>query len=232
MHVRNCVCIYACKQTQTHADKSACRIYMYMRARTHARSYYICVRVRTLDRILYTRTQFAQTNDLTTHNSSIWREDSRSGGSSLSRPVGRRTPCAQPGWCRSRAGGAPMGAGTEDAIGLAAAVVLLDLEQALDTWQHLGITFDLFTTTHSESRRTCGWLVAGVLAGAGAVLIGVYKINANNAMPKPYLTVYIRTYARAHACTRTRSIANSTRKCTQSQTHANANKRTQTHRCV
>ena len=106
MHVRNCICIYACKQTQTHADKSACAYTC------------ICAHVRTLDRILYTHTQFAQTNGVTTHNTSIWREDSRSRGLSLSRPVGRRAPCAQPGWCRSRAGGAPMGAGTEDAIGL------------------------------------------------------------------------------------------------------------------
>ena len=115
-----------------------------------------------------------------------------------------------------------------------AAEVPLDPELALDTWQRLGITFDLFATTHGESRRSRGWLVAGALDGAGAVLVGVYKINASNAMPKPYIPncVYIRTYARAHARTRTQSIANSTRKRTQTQTHANANKRTQTHRCV
>ena len=46
-HVRNCVCTFACKQTQTHADTSVC-------ARMYARS------------IVYTRTQFAQTNGLTT----------------------------------------------------------------------------------------------------------------------------------------------------------------------
>ena len=65
-----------------------------------------------------------------------------------------------------------------------AAVVPLFPEQALDTWQYLGITFDLFTTTHGESQRTRGWLVAGALAGTCAVLVGVYKINASNAMPK------------------------------------------------
>ena len=148
--------------------------------------------------------------------------------------MGRRAPCAQPGRCRSRASGAPTGAERKMRLGWnrPAAVVPLDPEQALDTWQRLGITFDLFTTTHGESRRSRDWLVAGALAGAGAVLVGVYKINASNAMPKPYLTVYIRTYARAHARTRTRLIANGTRKRTQSQTHANANKRTQTHRCV
>ena len=121
-----------------------------------------------------------------------------------------------------------------------AAVVLLDPEQALDTWQRLGITFDLFTTTHGESHRSRGWLIAlaGALAGAGTVLVGVYKINASNAMPKPYLhcncvhiIIYIHMYARAHARTCTRSIANSTcnrtqmQKQTQTQTHANANKR-------
>ena len=79
-----------------------------MRARTHARSYIY----------IHTRTQFVQTNGLTTRSSSIWREDSRSGGSSRSQPVGRRARRAQPGWCRSRAGSTPMGAGTEDAIGL------------------------------------------------------------------------------------------------------------------
>ena len=36
-HVRNCVCIYACKQMQTRADTSTCA--------------YICMRVHTLDRI-------------------------------------------------------------------------------------------------------------------------------------------------------------------------------------
>ena len=110
-----------------------------------------------------------------------------------------------------------------------AAVVPMDPNQVLHTWQRLGITFDLFTTTHGESCRSRGWLVSGALAGAGAVLVGVYKINASNAMPKPYLTVYIRTYACVHARTRTQSIANSTHKRT--QTHANANKRTQTHCC-
>ena len=60
-----------------------------------------------------------------------------------------------------------------------AAAVPLDPEQALDTWQRLGITFDLFTTMHDESHRSCGWLVAGALASAGAVLVGVYKINAS-----------------------------------------------------
>ena len=104
-----------------------------------------------------------------------------------------------------------------------AVVIPLDPEQALDTWQRLGITFDLFTTTHGESRRSRGWLFAGALAGTGAVLVGVYKINAY---------IYICTYVRAHARTRTRLIANSTRKRTQSQTHANENKRTQTHHCV
>ena len=111
-------------------------------------------------------------------------------GLSLSRQVG---------WCRSRAGGMPMGAGTEDVrLGLnrPAAVVPLDSEQALGIRQCLGITFDLFTTTHGESRRSRGWLVTGALAGAGAMLVGVYKINASNAMPKPYLTVYIYTYVR------------------------------------
>ena len=105
---------------------------------------------------------------------------------------------------------------------LPAAVVPLDLEQVVDTWQRLGITFNLFTTTHGESRRSRGWLVAGALAGAGAALVGVYKINASNAMTKPYLTVYIRMYACAHARTRTRWIANSTRKRT--RMHINARK--------
>ena len=97
-----------------------------------------------------------------------------------------------------------MGAGTEDVrLGLnrPAAVVPLDSEQALGTWQRLGITFDLFTTTHGESRRSRGWLVSGALAGAGAVLVGVYKINSSNAMPKPYLTVYI--YVRTRGLSQT-----------------------------
>ena len=34
-HVRNCVCIFACKQTQTHADTSACA-YIYARAYSHS----------------------------------------------------------------------------------------------------------------------------------------------------------------------------------------------------
>ena len=83
-----------------------------------------------------------------------------------------------------------------------ATVVPLDPEQALDTWQRLGITFDLFTTTHGESRRSRGWLVAC------AMLVGVYKINASDATPKPYLTVYIlyvRTRVRTHARARGRS---------------------------
>ena len=130
-HVRNCVCIYACKQTQTHADTRACAYTC------------ICVRVRTLDRILYTRPQFVQTNGLTTRNSSIWREDSRSGGrADLDRWDGARL-------ARSRAG-----AGAEPAVrrwvrerkmrlgwNRPAAVAPLDLEQDLDTWQRLGITF-------------------------------------------------------------------------------------------
>ena len=51
--VRNCVCIFACKQTQTHTDTSACA-YIYIYARAYARS------------IVYTPTQFAQTNSPTT----------------------------------------------------------------------------------------------------------------------------------------------------------------------
>ena len=114
------------------------------------------------------------------------------------------TARAQPGWCRSRAGGAPMGAGTEDAIGLepvrhgGTAGSGTSPGYLAAPGQRLGITFDLFTTTHGKSRRLRGWLVAG----AGTVLVGVYKINASNAMPKPYLTVYIYTYVRA--CTRGR----------------------------
>ena len=41
-HARNCVSIYACERTQTHADPSACvrtQIQVHERARTHARSY-------------------------------------------------------------------------------------------------------------------------------------------------------------------------------------------------
>ena len=67
---------------------------------------------------------------------------------------------------------------------------------------------------HNHARRVTQitWL-------AGAVLVGVYKINASNAMPKPYLTVYIYTYVRVVYLEQ------------YLQTHANANKRTQTHRC-
>ena len=55
----------------------------------------------------------------------------------------------------------PMGEGTEDVrLGLnrPAAVVPLDPEQALGTWQRLGITFDLFTP-RTVSRADCvaGW---------------------------------------------------------------------------
>ena len=40
MHVRNCVCIYACKHAQTHANTSACTyIIICTHVRTHARSY-------------------------------------------------------------------------------------------------------------------------------------------------------------------------------------------------
>ena len=96
--------------------------------------------------------------------------------------------------------------------------VPLDPEQALDTWQRLGITFDLFTTTHGESHRSRGWLVAGALADAGAVLVGVYKINASNAMPKSYLTVYIYTYERA--CARTNAHAVDREQYSQTQINA------------
>ena len=54
----------------------------------------------------------------------------------------------------------------------------------------------------------------------------VYIINASNAMPKPYLY----TYVRMHVCARGRLrtvLANA-----RTQTHANTNKRTQTHHCV
>ena len=51
MHVRNCICVFACKQTQIHADTSACA--------------YICTRAYVRS-IVYTCTQFVQTNGLTT----------------------------------------------------------------------------------------------------------------------------------------------------------------------
>ena len=145
---------------QTHADTSAC---------TYTS---ICARICTLERIyIYTHTQFVQMNGLTTCSSSIWREDSRSGGrADLDRWDGARL-------ARSRAG-----AGAEPAVrrwvrerkmrlgwNRPAAVVPLDPEQALDTWQRLGITFDLFTTTHGELRRLRGWLGAGAgRRGCGA----------------------------------------------------------------
>ena len=58
----------------------------------------------------------------------------------------------------------------------------------------------------------------------------VYIINASNAMPKPYLRIYVRARIRTHvrARGRSRTVLANERKCT----HANANKRTQTHRCV
>ena len=204
---------------QTRVDTSACAYTC------------ICARVRTLYRILYTRTQFVQTNGLTTRNSLIWREDSRSGGrADLDRWDGARL-------ARSRAG-----AGAEPAVrqwvrerkmrlcwNRPAAVVPLDPEQALDTWQRLGITFDLFTTMHGESRRLLGWLVAGALAGVGAVLVGVYKINASNAMPKPYLTVYIyiyvRTRVRTHVHARGQSQTVLANECKRTRKQINARKR-------
>ena len=86
---------------------------------------------------------------------------------------------------------------------------------------------------HHQARRVAqiAWLagrrVAGALAGAGSVLVGVYKINASNAMPKPYLhvTVYIRTYARAHARARSRTVLANARNRKRTRTQINARKR-------
>ena len=134
---------------------------------------------------------------LTTRSSSIW---SRGGRADLDRWDGTRI-------VRSRAG-----AGAEPAVrrwvrerkmrlgsNRPAAVIPLDPEQALDTWQRMGITFDLFTTTHGESRRSRGWLVAGALAGAGAVLVGVYKINAHAQTLPNCVYTYVHTCARTYA---------------------------------
>ena len=67
----------------------------------------------------------------------------------------------------------------------------LTTQSKLDLWY----TRTQFAQTNGLMMRTC-----------------VYIINASNAMPKPYLYTYVRAYVR------TRSIANSTRKRT--QTHA------------
>ena len=47
--------------------------------------------------------------------------------------------------------------------------------------------------------RLAGWSPGRLPARARCLSVYVYKINASNAMPKPYLTVYIRMYARTYS---------------------------------
>ena len=119
---------------------------------------HIHVYVRTYARsivYLYTRTQLAQTNGLTMRSSSIWREDSRSGGSRADLDwwddaqgarswAGARAEPAVRRWVRER----KMRLGWNQP----AAVVPLDPEQALDLTVYIYIYIHVRTYARAHAR--------------------------------------------------------------------------------